>query len=91
MALKKCINSTLFLAALCFSLIFHAEVIWVDVRSSIKHSIDSIDGDIGISHRDMVEEISELFPDKYTQIQLYCRSAGSLFTTQSFCLFHLKR
>lgn len=76
MTLKKCINTALFLAILCFSLISHAEVVWIDVRSSIEHSIDSIDGDIRISHGDIVEEVSELFPDKNTQIHLYCRSGG---------------
>lgn len=76
MTLKKCINTALFLAALCFSVMSHAEVIWIDVRSSIEHSIDSIEGDIRISHGDIAEEVSELFPDKNTQIHLYCRSGG---------------
>lgn len=76
MMFKTLIKTALFLATLCFSLITHAEVIWVDVRSSIEHSIDNIEGDARIPHGDIVEAISELFPDKNTQIHLYCRSGG---------------
>lgn len=76
MMFKTLINTALFLAALCFSLMSCAEVVWIDVRSSIEHSFDNIEGDVRISHGDIVEEISELFADKNTQIHLYCRSGG---------------
>ena len=51
-----------------------AETIWIDVRSELEHKVDSIDGDLRISHSDIVPEVQKLFPDKNTKIELYCRS-----------------
>ncbi len=53
-----------------------AEVVWIDVRSSLEHAVDNIEGDIRISHNEIVERVSEQFPDKNTTIHLYCRSGG---------------
>ena len=53
-----------------------SEPIWIDVRSSIEHALDNIDGDVRISHTEIVNEISALHPDKNTEIILYCRSGG---------------
>lgn len=52
----------------------HAESVWIDVRSYLEHKIDHIEGDIRIPHSDILEEVSEQFPDKTTQIHLYCAS-----------------
>lgn len=38
--------------------------------------IDNIEGDIRIPHDDIVEGVSEQYPDKSTEIQLYCHSGG---------------
>lgn len=51
-------------------------LVWVDVRSVIEHKIDSIDGDMRISHSDIVDKANALFPNKATKIRLYCRSGG---------------
>ena len=53
-----------------------AETIWIDVRSELEHKVDSIEGDLRISHSDIVPEVQKLFPDKNTEIKLYCRSGG---------------
>lgn len=62
--------------ALLFSTQCLAETIWIDVRSELEHEIDSIEGDVRISHSDIVSEVETLFPDKDTEIKLYCRSGG---------------
>lgn len=53
-----------------------ADPVWIDTRSAIEHSIDHIEGDIRITHSDIVDEVSKLYPDKNTEIKLYCRSGG---------------
>jgi phage shock protein E len=66
--------------ALILTLIFSthslAETIWIDVRSELEHKVDSIEGDLRISHSDIVPEVQKLFPDTNIKIQLYCRSGG---------------
>lgn len=76
MSWKTCLKVPLLLAGLMLSSLLHAEVVWVDVRSSVEHSLDNIEGDIRISHGDIVKELSKTFPDKNTDIRLYCRSGG---------------
>lgn len=68
-------------ALLLFTLIFsaslvQAEEVWIDVRSALEHKIDHIEGDLRVTHSDIVKEVSTLFPDKSTEIKLYCRSGG---------------
>lgn len=53
-----------------------ADEVWIDVRTSMEHAVDSIEGDKRIPHDDIVEEVSALYPDKSTEIHLYCRSGG---------------
>ncbi len=50
--------------------------VWIDVRTAVEHVVDRIDGDIRISHGDIVAGVTELFPDKATEIHLYCRSGA---------------
>jgi phage shock protein E len=64
------------LVALCFSSGLYAEEVWIDVRSAFEHKIDSIEGDTRIAHDEIVQEVSAQFPDKDTEIRLYCRSGG---------------
>jgi phage shock protein E len=76
MNLRIVSKTTFFLVAMCFSSLSNAETTWIDVRSVIEHSIDKIEGDIRISHDDIVQEIGEIFTDKDMEIHLYCRSGG---------------
>jgi|TARA_R110001599_G_scaffold93853_1_gene244495 phage shock protein E len=64
------------LVALFLSATAYAEPAWIDVRSEIEHRIDNIEGDPRIAHTEVVQELSKLFPDKDTEIHLYCRSGG---------------
>lgn len=50
--------------------------VWIDVRSTLEHKLDHIDGDVLIPHREVVEEVSKRFPDKTTKLNLYCRAGG---------------
>ena len=60
----------------CLSTLSYADPIWVDVRSSIEHTVDKIEGDTRISYGEVVQGVSKMFPDKNTEIRLYCRSGG---------------
>ena len=66
----------LLLGAVFFSSLSCAETVWIDVRSVIEHSIDNIEGDVRISHDEIVQGVNKMFPDKTTTIHLYCRSGG---------------
>jgi phage shock protein E len=54
----------------------YAEEVWIDVRSAAEYSLNSIEGDAHIVHTEITEEIVRLYPDKTTDINLYCRSGG---------------
>lgn len=76
MSLNKRLKSTLvFLLFLCPMLV-QAEGIWIDVRSAAEHQVDHIKGDLLISHRDIIAQVSKLYPDNETTIYLYCRSGN---------------
>ena len=66
----------LLLVTMCFSSLSYADTVWIDVRSVAEHTIDNIDGDVRISHGEIVQKVNEMFPDKSTEIHLYCRSGG---------------
>jgi len=53
-----------------------SQAVWIDVRTPVEHALDSIDGDIRISHGDIVEEVAQRYPDRSTEIHLYCASGG---------------
>lgn len=67
-------NIILFLMFTLFSSLGFASPVWIDVRTSEEYAQDHITGDIQIPHEKIVPEVSKLFPDKNTQIYLYCRS-----------------
>jgi phage shock protein E len=69
-------NISLLLLVSSFSSLAKADSNWIDVRSELEHSIDSIEGDVRISHGDIVKQSNQMFPDKGSEIQLYCRSGG---------------
>jgi len=50
------------------------EAVWIDVRSPVEHALDSIAGDARISGDDIVEEVEARYPDRATEIHLYCGS-----------------
>ena len=54
----------------------NAETTWIDVRSELEHLIDSIDGDVRISHDEIVSALTKIAPEKDGEIRLYCRSGG---------------
>lgn len=64
----------LILLSFFFSTMAFANPIWVDVRSQEEYDQNHIEGDIRISHEQIVAEIMKQFPDKDTEIHLYCRS-----------------
>ncbi len=73
--------SVLFRALLvlgCFisPLIVQAEAIWIDVRSAAEYEVNHIDEDIRITHTEILKNVEKLFPNKDTEINLYCRSGN---------------
>ncbi|MGI9289047.1 MAG: rhodanese-like domain-containing protein [Pseudomonadales bacterium] len=60
--------------AMCLSTITLADTVWIDVRSAAEHTLDNIEGDIRISYDEIAEKASKQFPDKDTDIRLYCHS-----------------
>lgn len=74
------IRSAIFTCTLAMGMLFsslsHADPVWIDVRTLVEHTIDNIEGDVRISYSDIVEGVNKLYPDKETDIRLYCRSGG---------------
>ncbi|WP_299496852.1 rhodanese-like domain-containing protein [uncultured Shewanella sp.] len=60
--------------AVHFSPLSHAEVIWIDVRSQAEYDVDNIEGDIRITHDNIVQGVSDISLEKNATIYLYCRS-----------------
>lgn len=63
-----------FLMTFIFSSMIFADPVWIDVRTQDEYDQDHINGDIRISYDQIVPEIEKRFPDKNTEIYLYCRS-----------------
>jgi len=74
--LKNFSKLSVLLISISLTSFSYAEAVWIDVRSSFEHLVDNIEGDIRISHEDIVEGITTQFPDKDTEIHLYCRSGS---------------
>lgn len=69
--------TALLLAVICaHGALANEEAVWIDVRTSLEHSVDNIEGDSRIPHGDIIEGVTALYPDKETKIYLYCRSGG---------------
>ena len=64
------------LSLFSFSAFSSEQPLWIDVRSVVEHKVDNIEGDLRVSHGDIVGELSEAYPDKNTPIKIYCRSGG---------------
>lgn len=76
MTLRTRFGNIVLLITMTFPAFCLAETVWIDVRTQVEHAIDNIEGDLRISHSDIVPEVEKLFPDKNTEIKLYCRSGG---------------
>ena len=64
----------LLFVAVHFTPFSYADVIWIDVRSQAEHDIDSIEGDVRMSHDNIVQGVRDRRLDKNADIYLYCRS-----------------
>jgi phage shock protein E len=53
-----------------------SKAVWIDVRSWGEYQLDHIDGDVRIHHSEIVQGVSESYPDKTTPIRLYCAVGG---------------
>lgn len=67
-------HKILFLITLFFSSTILADPVWIDVRTQEEYEQSHIEGDIRISYEEIVTEVTKRFPDKETEIHLYCRS-----------------
>jgi phage shock protein E len=65
-----------FAALMALSSLAQAEAVWIDVRTAAENEANGIQGDVLIPHTEIVKQVSELFPDKNTEIYLYCRSGN---------------
>jgi phage shock protein E len=76
MTIKSITYSVALAIGILLSSSSYADPVWIDVRSVFENRIDNIEGDIRISHSEIVAKVSEIYPDKNTEIHLYCRSGG---------------
>lgn len=58
------------------STVAFGDPVWIDVRSQAEYEKGHIDGDLLITHTEIGKRITELFPDKETEIHLYCEKGG---------------
>ncbi|ROQ47450.1 MULTISPECIES: rhodanese-like domain-containing protein [Marinobacter] len=71
------VKAVLILLSLALApIVAHAKPVWIDVRTEAEHRQSHIDGDPLIPHDQIVAEVTERFPDKDTEINLYCRSGN---------------
>lgn len=65
-----------FLTLALSPILANATTMWIDVRTEAEHKQDHIEGDPLIPHGDIVEQVSERFPDRDAELKLYCRSGN---------------
>ncbi|MFV8816778.1 rhodanese-like domain-containing protein [Haliea sp. E17] len=51
-----------------------ADAVWIDVRTPEEFAEDHIAGDKLVPYEDILPAVTEAFPDKSTEIHLYCGS-----------------
>lgn len=71
---KYTLKSALVFLFFIFSISVQGESVWIDVRTSQEHEVNQIQGDLLIPHGQISEDIVKHYPNKETQIHLYCRS-----------------
>ncbi len=64
----------LLICCLFFSVSAFAKTTWIDVRSEAEYQEDHIEGDMWVPHKQIVEEVELLLPNKSQEIRLYCKS-----------------
>ncbi len=64
------------LSLLLTPILAYAEPVWIDVRTEAEYQASHIEGDPLIPHQQIVAGVTEKFPDKETEIHLYCRSGS---------------
>ncbi|KPQ00111.1 rhodanese-like domain-containing protein [Marinobacter sp. HL-58] len=77
--MRKSVLAKAFLTVLALVLtpmLAQAKPVWIDVRTEAEHRQNHIDGDPLIPHQNIVERVTEQFPDKDAEINLYCRSGN---------------
>lgn len=62
------------IATFSFSTMLYASSVWIDVRSEREFEQDHIVGHTRIDHAHVKKHVEAEFPEKSTQINLYCRS-----------------
>lgn len=70
------VTATIMALGIIFSSISYATPVWIDVRTLAENKVDNIEGDMLISHLVIVEQVNNIYPDKNTDIHLYCRSGN---------------
>ena len=66
----------IFLSLVLTPIVAQANPVWIDVRTEAEHRQNHIDGVPLFPHTSIVGQVSEQFPDKDTEIHLYCRSGN---------------
>jgi len=64
----------IFLSLALTPMLTQAKSVWIDVRTEAEHRQNHIDGDPHIPHENIVAQVTKRFPDKDTEINLYCQS-----------------
>lgn len=65
------------LLLMCLSpLALAAEPVWIDVRTAEEYRQEHLPGAVNIPHTRIARGVTELYPDKQTSLNLYCRSGN---------------
>lgn len=73
---KELFVITLLLIGTLFSSLALADAVWIDVRTLVENQRDNIEGDLRISHSNIVREIHKIYPDKNTEFHFYDKTGG---------------
>ena len=76
MSFKRQFTPLLLFIILAHGALAEGDAVWIDVRTGLEHAVANIQGDTRIAHGDIVEEVTALYPDRDTDIYLYCQSGG---------------
>ena len=67
-------KTLVFMGAMFLTSLAFAATVWIDVRTAEEYAQDHINGDPRISYEEIVPGVQKMYPDKNTDIRLYCRS-----------------
>lgn len=74
MKIKSVIAVVTLAIGILFNQLAFADPVWIDVRTLQENKVNHIEGDILIPYNEIINGVSQLYPDKNTDIRLYCRS-----------------